>query len=98
MADSVKDQMHQMFTLLSNQIANLQPGVPTPDAEKISDIEQHRRDNSHHDCTGNFYTDEDWDKWNAAAAAQREIDRERSPMGGVKGPLLPVVPKKRVED
>ena len=106
MAESVKDQMHQMFTLLSNQIANLQAGVPVSGnlGEPVSDIEQHRIDNSYHNQGGpNHYTDEEWDKCTAERDAERdreqakrEDDRERTPRGSAKAPLLPVVPKRSV--
>ena len=105
MADSFKEQMNQMFQLISGQIAGLKSGVPVPDGpgnlgEPLSDIDQHKFDNSYHTQGG--YTDEEWDKWETERDAEREReqakrddDRERTPRGSVKtkAPLLPVVPK-----
>ena len=70
----------------------------------MSDVEQHRIDNSYHNQGGpNHYTDEEWDTW---------YDRDDDPGKGVrstpydngepfcpKAPQLPIVPKKSaVED
>ena len=77
MADSFKEQMQEMFKMLSGQISSLTAGTPIPEPDhEVSDIEQHRRDKSHYDCRGTSqYTDDDWQKWNG---------RERSPRGGAK--------------
>ena len=98
MADSFKEQMNQMFQLISGQIANLSAGVPAPVGDPVSDIEQHRRDNSYHVQDGSDkYTDEEWKKWYDRDDEPGYDDgRERSPRGGAKAPLLPVVPKKSV--
>ena len=101
MADSFKEQMQEMFKMLSGQIANLSAGNPAPDPNQdVSDMEQHRRDNSHYDCRGPSYTDDEWQKWNDAYTgddayiSQRTRGRSstRSPRGTVR-PKLPVVPK-----
>ena len=82
----------------------MKAGVPVPEGpgnlgEPVSDIEQHRIDNSYHTHGG--YTDEKWDKWTEEKDAERDREqakrddaRERSPRGTVKAPLLPVVPKR----
>ena len=69
----------------------------------MSDIDQHKLDNSYHtQGYPNHYTDDEWDKWEAEREAERERDqakrdddRERTPRGSakVKAPLLPVIPK-----
>ena len=102
MADGVKEQMHDMFKMLSGQIANLSAGNPSSDLNQdVSDMEQHRRDNSHYDCRGpNDYTDDEWQKWYTGDDAYisqctRGRSSTRSPRGTVrpKGPTLLVVPK-----
>ena len=105
MANSFKEQMNQMFQLISGQIANLSAGVSVPAGpgslgDPVSDIEQHRRDNSYHVQDGSDkYTDEEWKKWYDRDDEPGYDDgRERSPRGGAKAPLLPVVPKKSAVD
>ena len=102
MADSFKEQMQDMFKMLSGQIANLSAGNPSSDPnQNVSDVEQHRRDSSHYDRRGtNNYSDDDWHTWyngDDAYIPQRVRGRSstRSPRGTVrpKGPTLPVVPK-----
>ena len=104
MADSFKEQMHQMFQLISGQIAGLKSGVPVPDGpgnlgEPLSDVEQHKFDNSYNtQGFPNHYTDGEWQKWHDHDDADEnpgyDDGRERSPRGGaVKAQLLPVVPK-----
>ena len=84
MADCFKEQMQEMFRMLSGQITNLSAGKLASDPDQdISDSEQHQTRGTDH------YSDEEWQKWN---------DRERSPRGGARCPTLPGVPKKTAVD